>query len=194
MLVAICGKAGAGKDTIGDHLVREYGFYQDSLAAPIKRLVEDVFVLDSDTVYDRELREQPLEKWKGWTVRRLLQFIGTELFRKNIREDIWVRSLCYRIQGSGRNCVVTDVRFPNEKEILEEEFGDECIIIKVVRPSEQDGSVGIPGHESEAYDLDSDYVLVNDGTVQDLKLKVDELMAQKGMKPLGLLIGRELKR
>ena len=107
MLVGICGKAGSGKDTVGDYLVKEYHFKKISLADPIKRLVEDVFVLDKHTVYDRVAREQPLEKWPGWTVRKLLQFIGTELFREKIDDAIWVKSLWYRIcEDQGNNYVV----------------------------------------------------------------------------------------
>ena len=42
MLVGICGKAGAGKDTVGDYLIDKYGFKKIALADPIKRLVKDV--------------------------------------------------------------------------------------------------------------------------------------------------------
>ena len=46
MLIGICGKAGAGKDTVGDFLIQNYGFNKIALADPIKRLVKDIFVLD----------------------------------------------------------------------------------------------------------------------------------------------------
>jgi hypothetical protein len=115
MLIGICGKAGAGKDTIGDYLVKKYNFKKIALADPIKRIVKDVFVLDDHTVYDRVEREKELENWKGWSVRKLLQFIGTELFRNNIDDSVWVKSLWYRIKNDAdNNYVVTDIRFPNE--------------------------------------------------------------------------------
>ena len=82
MLVGVCGKAGAGKDTVGDYLIEKYRFKKIALADPIKRMVKDVFVLNDHTVYDRVAREQPLERWPDWTVRTLLQYIGTELFRE----------------------------------------------------------------------------------------------------------------
>ena len=50
MLVGITGKAGSGKDTVGDYLVKSHGFKKIALADPIKRLVKDVFVLDEHTV------------------------------------------------------------------------------------------------------------------------------------------------
>jgi dephospho-CoA kinase len=96
MLIGVCGRAGSGKDTIGDYLSKMYGYKKNALADPIKRLVKDIFVLDDYTVYDRIAREEPLKQWEGWTVRKLLQFIGTELFREKIDDAVWVKSLWLR--------------------------------------------------------------------------------------------------
>ena len=176
MLIGICGKAGAGKDTIGDYLVKHKDFKKIALADPIKRLVKDVFVLNDNTVYDRVEREKPLEQWDGWSVRRLLQFIGTELFRKNIDESIWVKSLWYRVREDPlSNYVITDIRFKNELDFLKDIGKNEFISIKVVRDG-CNGQVGIIGHESEKYDLDADIVLENNGTYSDLFKKIDDII------------------
>jgi hypothetical protein len=177
MLVGICGKAGAGKDTIADHLIKEYGFERISLADPIKRLVKDVFVLDNDTVYDRIKREEPLDQWNGWSVRKLLQFIGTELFREKIDDEIWVKSLWFRIQNNKeKNFVISDVRFKNELDFFNNMASKgEFMSIKVVRDG-HDGSVGIKGHASEAYDLDAQFIVTNNGTFRDLYKQVDEIL------------------
>jgi len=179
MLVGICGKAGSGKDTVGDYLVKQYGFKRIALADPIKRLVEDVFVLDKHMVYDRMAREQPLESWPGWTVRKLLQFIGTELFRENIDDAIWVKSLWYRIcDDKDNNYVVTDVRFPNELQYFKDNALKNhmpFVSMKTVREG-CNGVVGLQGHASEAYDLEAEYILENNGTFQDLYSKVDHII------------------
>ena len=177
MLIGICGKAGAGKDTIGDYIVENYSFKKIALADPIKRMVKDVFVLDDYAVYDRDAREKELEKWPGWSVRRLLQIIGTELFRNNIDDSVWVKSLFYRIQEDiGSNYIVTDVRFPNELEFLKENSKEgEFYCIKVIRPG-FDGNVGIHGHASEAYDLKADIEIINDETIENLYNKVRNVM------------------
>jgi len=176
MLVGICGKAGSGKDTVGDHLIEKYGFKKIALADPIKRLVKDVFALDDHTVYDRVAREQPLEQWDDWSVRKLLQYIGTELFRENIDDAVWVKSLWFKIQDDKENnYVVTDVRFPNELKFFEEKGGKDFTSIKVIRNG-CEGSVGLKGHKSEAYDLKTEIEIYNDGTIEELYNNVDELM------------------
>jgi hypothetical protein len=181
MLIGICGKAGAGKDTVGDYLISKYGFKKIALADPIKRLVKDVFALDDHTVYDRVAREQPLERWEGWTVRKLLQFIGTELFRENIDDAVWVKSLWYKVSDDKDNhYVVTDVRFPNELEFFQNNAKEDFLSLKITRPG-YEGQVGMAGHASEAYDLPAEIIIANDGTFEDLYNKVDEIISKRGI-------------
>lgn len=178
MLISISGKAGAGKDTIADYLINRYGYKKISLADPIKRLVKDIFVLSDHVVYDRVAREQPLPQWGGWTVRKLLQTIGTELFRKNIDEEIWVKSLIFRVNSDpDSNYVVPDCRFGNELSYLTNNCKN-FISIKVVRDG-CDGNVGIKGHESEAYDLKTDFVISNNGTFQDLYNAIEKIIQER---------------
>lgn len=177
MIIGVIGKAGAGKDTIADYFVNQHGFKRIALADPIKRMVEDVFVLDKHTVYDRVAREQPLPQWNGWSVRKLLQIIGTELFRRNIDDSVWVKSLLLRVQADpSHNYVVPDVRFPNELNYLAENCKD-FFSIKVYR-SGFDGTVGVAKHESEAYDLPTQYIVKNDGTIEDLHQDVSTIYGE----------------
>lgn len=176
MLIGICGKAGSGKDTIGNHLVRKYNFEQIALADPLKRLVKDVFVLDDHTVYNRDAREQELKNWPRWSVRKLLQYVGTEMFRGHIDEDIWVKSLWLRVQSNpNTNYVVTDIRFPNELKYFVENGGKNFVSLKTVRNG-YDGNVGLASHESEKYDLETDYIIANDSDIPTLYSNVDKIM------------------
>lgn len=181
MLIAVAGKAGSGKDTIADYFVSQYGFKKIALADPIKRLVKDVFVLDDHIVYDRIAREQPLPQWNNWSVRKLLQFIGTELFREKIDDGIWVKSLYYRVQSDPlSNYIVSDVRFPNEMSFLSANCKD-FFSIKVKRDG-CDGVVGVKGHASEAYDLETTYTLENNSSFEDLYHKISCLYVQEQLK------------
>lgn len=176
MLVGITGKAGSGKDTIGDYLVDKYKFQRISLADPIKRLVKDVFVLDDITVYDRIEREKTLKNWPDWSVRKLLQFIGTELFRNNIDDAIWVKSLWLKIkENPDINYVICDIRFQNELDYFRNNaLPGEFICLKVVRDG-CNGAVGLQGHASESYDLKADHVIYNNKSFENLYNSVEEI-------------------
>lgn len=198
MLIGVCGKAGSGKDTIADYLIKTKGFKKIALADPIKRLVKDVFVLDDHTVYDRVAREQPLKNFPNWSVRKLLQFIGTELFREQLDDSIWVKSLWYRIQqDKDNNYVVSDIRFPNELNFFRDNAKSDFVSIKVIRNG-CDGNVGLEvhplkkfflkligkdhRHASEKYDLNAEITIENNGTFEELYAKVDAEIGTENFK------------
>lgn len=178
MIIGINGKAGSGKDTVGDYLCEKYGFRKDSLAAPLKTAVQTIFNIDDFTMYDRDEREKELNDWEGWSVRKLLQYVGTEMFRNMIVDNIWVKSLWLRNKDHGDNIVVSDCRFPNEVSFLKKKFGDKFISIKVERNGYIGVNVGINAHASESFDLDCDYKIENNGTIEELYLKVDQLFVE----------------
>lgn len=177
MIVGITGKAGSGKDTVANELICRYGFERDTLAAPIKRFVADTFripwlVVDGANPLARQKREEQIATWPGWTTRKLLQFVGTELMRNNIDKDIWVKSLILRINEKPElNYVIPDIRFPNELQGLKDAFKDDFVMVKVVRNTTVTLN-GISNHESEAYDLEGDVVIENNGTLLEFQEKI----------------------
>jgi hypothetical protein len=50
-LVIVCGKAGSGKDTVGDHLAKSHGGVCLGLADPMKRYMAEVFRFDDLQLY-----------------------------------------------------------------------------------------------------------------------------------------------
>jgi len=137
---------------------------------------------------------------KQLTPRILLQLLGTDCGRKIIHPNIWVNALFadYKLldnrswqdpgaENTYPKWIITDVRFPNEVDAIKERGG---IVIRVNRPKikvitddlvidiiHNSKNFGIEEHESEtALDQykDFDYVVTNDGTINDLveKLKI----------------------
>ena len=141
------------------------------------------------------------------TPRFLLQFIGTDLLRNQLHPEIWVNSLFtdyqpklipyvdkdnYPLNSSGTkyeypNWIITDMRFPNELEAIKDRNG---ITIKIVRPDFVENAltgekfpvkVHKKEHESETA-LDNckfDYEILNDGTIADLRDKVEAILKQE---------------
>lgn len=105
------------------------------------------------------------------TPRLILQLLGTEGGRDVIHPNIWVNATLGKLRESDQ-VIVTDVRFPNEVEGIKKRDG---IVVRVIRPDK----VSTSTHPSETslndYN-DWDYVIINDGTLDDLEKKVREML------------------
>jgi len=63
--IGICGFKGAGKDTSADHLVAKHGYRKTSLAAPIKKVVKEIFDFPDEHLYgSSHLREVQDERYR----------------------------------------------------------------------------------------------------------------------------------
>jgi len=127
IVIGVSGFPGAGKDTIGNFLVREYGFVRLSFACIVKELVASLFcwdlkMLQGDTPESREWREQVDHKWseileREITPRKALELMGTESCREVFGENIFsgrVKILIDEYIKEGKSVVITDCRFINE--------------------------------------------------------------------------------
>lgn len=106
------------------------------------------------------------------TVREILQFVGTELFRTQIDPDLWVKSVFRRQYGENDIVVVADCRFPNEASYAKERG----LLIEVLRDT---GSVG-DKHASEmaleGY-LGYDAYVRNDSSFENLRSQLHVILS-----------------
>lgn len=163
MLVLLSGKAGSGKDTVGDYLVSRYGFRKYAFADKLKEIAR---LMGWDGNKDE----------KG---RRLLQDLGS--VGRNYDPEMWVRFVLDKISSEKPdNAVITDCRYANEF-VESAEFASEngyiFVPLRVVRPkSGLEGPLG--EHESERNCENIPAIIVsNDGTLEDLYEKIDFLMS-----------------
>ena len=153
-------------------------------------------ILDYLTTTKKQLKNyEGLELIKP-TPRFLLQSIGTNLFRNQLHPEIWVNALMseyqpsqllvakirrkgfgispQKLEESLPNWIITDMRFLNEMEAVKSRKG---ITIRVNRNLEESKNQ----HESET-ELDSaefDYVIDNNGTIEELIEKVREILIKE---------------
>lgn len=130
MIISLSGTVGAGKDTVADYLVEKHGFTKVSFGAGLKDCVAAAFNLDrkmleGDTTESREWREQVLPEWDARldmdqrvTPRFLLEYVGTEMFRKHFGSGFWVSRTLNQIEHIDGPIVVTDARFISELKAL----------------------------------------------------------------------------
>lgn len=129
MLVGVSGLIGAGKDTFSDFLVSDHGFTKASFAGTLKDATSAIFgwdreMLEGSTPWAREERDKIDEWWAdrldmpNLTPRKVLQQMGTEILREGFHQNLWISSLENKIINNPGNYVISDMRFPNEVDMV----------------------------------------------------------------------------
>ena len=193
MIIGLCGIQGAGKDTVGDILVSEYGFIKLTFASTLKDIVSVLFswprdLLEGITEESRIWRETVDDFWtektgfENFTPRKALQLIGTDLFRIHFCNDIWSNIVENKIittlkNNPKTNIVVSDCRFSNEFNLIKQ-FPD-SYIIKVVRTPDISLNGSSHSSETEWLNYNFDEILQNDNSICELKIKLKSLLDNK---------------
>jgi hypothetical protein len=114
-LIALTGPAGAGKTTAARILELRHGYEATAFAEPLYEALSCITGLHVDAL--ARLKEQPIP-WLGITPRQMLQTLGTEWGRQQVREDLWLRvaerRLALMADAGIDRVVFCDCRFVNE--------------------------------------------------------------------------------
>jgi dephospho-CoA kinase len=159
----INGRACTGKDTIADYLVEQYGFTK---------------LFFAEGIYDIAYKYFNMEEKQ----RDLLQKIGDGL--RTIKPDVWV-NYTYNQSKKISKPTISDVRRENEYlRGIQEGFFPIRVVAKkdicIERAIKRDGSypdTSLWYNESETgADQFDYYVIRNDGTLEELYQKIDQIM------------------
>lgn len=179
-LLSISGFSGVGKDTVAGIIqelqpdkkwqVKKFSGKLKEMASLITGIPVDMFE-DQNFKKDGNLCIVPNtlgpNSFKKFTIREFLQYLGTECVRDLLGKDVWVDALLKDYDKTKHNWIITDCRFPNEFEGVQDKGG---YTIKVTRK----GINAINAHPSETalngYDFDG-YV-DNLGDMEDLRTEV----------------------
>lgn len=134
------------------------------------------------------------------TYREFLQKLGTEGMRDGLHTNVWINALFadykrklelvksdspkydLKVEESGEypNWIITDMRFPNEMESVKDKGG---ITIRVIRPvhalSQENNATQLHPSETALDNAEFDYVIENDGSFDDLMLKVEDILKKE---------------
>jgi len=160
-IVGIAGRAGAGKDTAADYLVKRFAFKRFAFADAIRDGIKAIFGLTDAELNDRILKEKEIP-WIGRSPRYLAQRLGTEFGRNQVQDDIWIRVLSERVRRSQwHQVVISDVRFENEAAWIRSQGGQ---IIHIKRPGDEISESGHPSENGIAV-MPGDLVIDNASTL-----------------------------
>lgn len=204
MLLGLAGRAGSGKDTCAALLMRE-GFRAVAFADALREEVAEAWRIDPRMLIDRATKEYAIpalaigncvdgqfivtmdlageDLYAPRSARWVLQRWGTE-FRRSTDSNYWIDQALQRIarlraSGWHRVCI-TDVRFPNEAEVIVSLGGE---VVRVARPDLPQLEQSAAGHASEAGALLTSDVVHNDGTMDHLHAELLRVLDGLGWKP-----------
>jgi hypothetical protein len=209
-VISISGFIGSGKDTAADYLITNYGFKKLSFAGTLKDAVAATFnwdreLLDGATLESRHWRDQVDTWWANrldmpnLTPRWVLQYWGTEVCRRGFHKDIWVAALENRLRHAAHDVVITDCRFQNEIDSIQNMGGTAIRISRGPKPIWYDDAVtfnqwpnsanshmwlkvlqdnNVHASEYSGVGLAYDYYLTNDSTIYSLQRDIDVILNQ----------------
>lgn len=182
--IALCGKAGTGKNTAAEMMIvaNDKIYRQQTATAsvlafadPIKEIVKTMFPhVNPDHLYGpSKFRNEIIVGAKDaegnpLTIRRALLDIGTKVGRA-YNDSVWLDNMKYRIDDAVESkqemIIITDVRFRNEFNWLKD-LG--FFMIKVVRNTETVINHISETNQDDISEEEYDYILNNNGTMNDL--------------------------
>lgn len=178
MIIGLGYTQQVGKDTVGQHLVTEHGFTRLAFADGVRDLALQIDPLIGGA------RLSDIVGWRGWEdakksseVRRLLINLGVGA-RQVLGPNVWVNAAEQRLRLMQTDptfkgdIVVTDVRMPNEVDWIRG-FADNALWY-VRRP----GSPTPDGKSELLTPKSFNRTLNNNGTIAELRTKVDTLLAE----------------
>lgn len=190
MVIGVGGFYGAGKDVYADAVVDNVGFEKSFMSKFLQkciRIINPWIRIDKHVSHPllRVVHWSPgdmvkyadLESWANYEgakeqkeVREWLQLMGTEVGRKILGEDTWVRLMredLLAIKERGHNAIVTGIRYPNELALIHEFRGR---LVWVTRPGfEPTGATATHSSEVTLTREDFDHEVLNDGAKKDLQ-------------------------
>jgi hypothetical protein len=201
MIVGIVGLINSGKSTVANILAEDHGFTKVSFADSLKDSVAAVFgwsreLLQGDSDASRIWREQPDEYWSNVmqhevTPRWVLQHLGTDVMRNHFHKNIWVHSLMKKLNDPDKNYVISDVRFRNEVDVILAQHGEIWEVQRLPLPDwyriqfeeytemQRHMDIYYPKIHTSEWDwrlTKRNYVILNNGSVCDLKNKINAII------------------
>jgi thymidine kinase len=174
-IIGLVGKMQSGKTTVSGMILDNLSNQPAVRTAFANHLKEMIFAAGLCTAD---------ELWTTKTEfsRLMMQKIGTEIIRKQVDPNFWIKKMVEEINTwktsnpENLTIVIDEVRFINEAAMVKMFNG---ILIKIVRPSiEQNKEENKHLSEIEQDLILPDFEIINDGNLEELQQKVKEILTK----------------
>lgn len=198
MIICVSGQASHGKDTVSDYITQKYGFVKIAFADKIKRILMHLYNLSYDQLWGPSDERAKIDPRYDKIIREFVQGFGDT--GRDLYLNTWVdyareiinkihnsygyyyvnfHGLTYDAESTPKSVIVPDGRYLNELESIKQLNG---IIIRVKRPNSKiSGKVGTHSSETDQEEIPDTYfnhIVINDGTLEDLYRKIDDILIQ----------------
>jgi hypothetical protein len=181
IMIGIIGKRRSGKDTTADYIQSNYGYEKKKFAGPLKDAVEILFDFSKDQL-ETDKKDEIDSRW-GVSPRTIMQSMGTTYLQYELSKIIPNIDRNYAIKrmflnnSNNNKIVISDVRFTHEADEIKKRNG---ILIKIIR-DQNNTNLEIDNHISECGvdNLQYDYLIYNNSTIEDLYTKINKIMPTK---------------
>ena len=203
-IVGFTGVSHSGKDTAATVLIKK-GWVRYGFADAVKDFCAEHLKLSRAFFYEIDLKDAPfpqpfpitknvlstmitalggnnthlstLESVKTFnTPREILQYVGTDIGRNLIGENVWIDY--FQKMDKPEKMVVTDVRFPNEVNVIQQLGG---IVIRLTRKAAKHKSAKLHESESLIDSLEVDHEIQNTTTKEYLHNMVLNILDNENM-------------
>jgi len=154
-------------ESICEEVKSKIGLFVDQRA----HMLSPNIVKDIDNSLDKlKIKDENWYEDKTDITRNILQLYGTEIFRKRVDENWWVKQVRNRCIASNDDVIiVTDCRFPNEiTEMLCDDY--ETVVIRINRDINTNEQISSHDSETALNNWEMwNYIINNNGNLQTLK-------------------------
>ena len=168
-IIGLVARSRCGKDTVADYIIHKYptiNIVKRKLAGPIKNAAKELYGF-TDLELETNLKDIKIEAYNCsprdvmvQITKSIMELSGTEFFTNRLYESI----------GKNELTIITDIRYEHDIKRINENDG---IVIKIERNI---NDIVQYNNENNIDRLESDYIICNNGTLEQLYEQVDTIV------------------
>ena len=175
-IIGLLARSRSGKDTVADYIISNYKSYnivKRRLAGPIKNAVKELYGLNDDDL-ESDTKDIHIQKFNCSPREIMVQITKTVMDLSGI--DFFTNRLYDIIEyehtsGKPEITIIPDIRYQHDIDRIHKNNG---IIIKIERNIQN----VIYSNENSIENMDADYIIVNNGSLDELYIQINNIINQ----------------